>query len=66
MAVYSPERVNRLRMVLGIVVAIAALTAVFAAFILADRRATAAQGCCAMVGGRAAARVRGLRVQAAP
>jgi len=36
MAVYSPDRVNRLRMVLGIVVAVAALTAVLAAFILAN------------------------------
>jgi drug/metabolite transporter (DMT)-like permease len=36
MAVYSQDRVNRLRMVLGIVVAIAVLTAILAAFILAN------------------------------
>jgi hypothetical protein len=36
MVVYSPDRVNRLRMVLGIVIAVAVLTAVLAAFILAD------------------------------
>jgi hypothetical protein len=44
MAVYSPDRVHRLRMVLGIVVALAVLTAVFAAFILAngDHRAAGA------------------------
>jgi drug/metabolite transporter (DMT)-like permease len=36
MAVYSPDRVNRLRMVLGIVIAVAVLTAVLAAFILAN------------------------------
>ncbi len=36
MAVYSPDRVHRLRMVLGIVVAVGVLTAVFAAFILAN------------------------------
>ena len=36
MAVYSQDRVNRLRMVLWIVVAIAGLTAVLAAFILTD------------------------------
>lgn len=36
MAVYSVDRVNRLRMVLYIVVAIAVLLAVLAAFILAD------------------------------
>ena len=36
MAVYSQDRVNRLRMVLGIVIAIAVLTAVLAAFILAN------------------------------
>src|SRR4051794_19224402 len=35
MPVYSEDRVRRLRMVLGIVAAIAVLTAVFAAFILA-------------------------------
>jgi drug/metabolite transporter (DMT)-like permease len=35
MAVYSPDRVSRLRMVLGIVVALAVLTALFAAFLLA-------------------------------
>jgi drug/metabolite transporter (DMT)-like permease len=34
-AVYSQDRVNRQRMVLGIVIAVAALTALFAAFILA-------------------------------
>jgi hypothetical protein len=41
MAVYSSDRVTRLRLVLAIVVAIAVLTAVFAAFILAsgDNRA---------------------------
>jgi drug/metabolite transporter (DMT)-like permease len=41
MPVYSPDRVNRLRMVLGVVIAIAVLTAIFAAFILAagDHRA---------------------------
>ncbi len=44
MSVYSPDRVHRLRMVLGIVVALAVLTAVFAAFILAngDHRAAGA------------------------
>ena len=36
MAVYSQDRVNRLRMVLGIVIAVAVLTAVLAAFILAN------------------------------
>ncbi len=36
MAVYSPDRVTRLRLVLGIVVALAVLIAVFAAFILAN------------------------------
>jgi drug/metabolite transporter (DMT)-like permease len=36
MAVYSPDRVNRLRMVLYIVVVLAVLTAVLSAFILAD------------------------------
>jgi drug/metabolite transporter (DMT)-like permease len=36
MTVYSPDRVNRLRMVLAIVVAIGVLVAVFAAFIVAD------------------------------
>src|SRR4051794_40126233 len=36
MAVYSPDRVSRLRMVLGIVIAVAVLTGVFAAFILTD------------------------------
>jgi drug/metabolite transporter (DMT)-like permease len=36
MAVYSPDRVNRLRMVLGIVVAAGVLTAILAAFILAN------------------------------
>jgi drug/metabolite transporter (DMT)-like permease len=36
MAVYSPDRVTRLRMVLGIVVAIGVLTAILAAFILAN------------------------------
>ena len=36
MAVYSEDRVSRLRMVLGIVIAIGVLTAVFAAFILAS------------------------------
>jgi hypothetical protein len=41
MAVYSPDRVSRLRMVLGIVVALAVLTGVFAAFVLTagDHRA---------------------------
>ncbi len=41
MAVYSQDRVNRLRMVLWVVMAIAGLTAVLAAFILAtgDHRA---------------------------
>jgi drug/metabolite transporter (DMT)-like permease len=41
MAVYSEDRVNRLRMVLGVVIAIAVLTAVLAAFILVsgDHRA---------------------------
>jgi len=36
MAVYSQDRVNRLRMVLWIVMAIAVLTAILAAFILAN------------------------------
>jgi drug/metabolite transporter (DMT)-like permease len=36
MAVYSQDRVNRLRMVLWIVLAVGVLTAVFAAFILTD------------------------------
>ena len=36
MAVYSPDRVNRLRMVLWIVIAIGVLTGVLAAFILAN------------------------------
>jgi drug/metabolite transporter (DMT)-like permease len=36
MAVYSPDRVNRLRMVLAVVVAIGVLIAVFAAFIVVD------------------------------
>ncbi len=36
MAVYSPDRVNRLRMVLGIVLAVGVLTAVLAAFILVN------------------------------
>jgi drug/metabolite transporter (DMT)-like permease len=36
MAVYSPDRVNRLRLVLAIVIAVAVLTAVLAAFILAN------------------------------
>src|SRR4051794_6591946 len=36
MTVYSEDRVGRLRMVLGIVLAIGLLTAVFAAFILAS------------------------------
>jgi drug/metabolite transporter (DMT)-like permease len=36
MAVYSPDRVTRLRMVLAIVVAIGVLAAVLAAFILVD------------------------------
>jgi drug/metabolite transporter (DMT)-like permease len=36
MPVYSQDRVNRLRMVLGIVVAVGVLTAVLAAFILAN------------------------------
>jgi len=36
MAVYSPDRVNRLRMVLYLVVALGVLTAVLAAFILAN------------------------------
>jgi drug/metabolite transporter (DMT)-like permease len=34
MPVYSPDRVSRLRMVLGIVVALAVLTGVLAAFVL--------------------------------
>src|SRR4051794_27246790 len=44
MTVYSEDRVSRLRMVLGIVLAIGVLTAVFAAFILAsgDHRAAGA------------------------
>ena len=36
MAVYSPDRVNRLRMVLWIVVAVAVLAAILAALILTD------------------------------
>jgi predicted Na+-dependent transporter len=36
MSVYSPDRVRRLRLVLAIVVGIAVLVAIFAAFILAD------------------------------
>jgi hypothetical protein len=36
MPVYSPDRVNRLRMVLWIVMAVGVLTAILAAFILTD------------------------------
>ncbi len=48
MPVYSADRVNRLRMVLGIVMAIAVLMAVLAAFILANGEHRAA-GVIAMV-----------------
>jgi drug/metabolite transporter (DMT)-like permease len=47
-AVYSQDRVNRLRMVLGIVIAVAVLTALFAAFILVNGEHRAA-GVLAMV-----------------
>ncbi len=48
MAVYSPDRVNRLRMVLGIVVVVGVLTAVLSAFILVNGDERAA-GVLAMV-----------------
>jgi drug/metabolite transporter (DMT)-like permease len=48
MAVYSPDRVNRLRMVLAIVVVIGVLVAVFSAFIVIDGEHRAA-GTFAMV-----------------
>ena len=48
MAVYSEDRVRRLRMVVGIVLVLGVLIAVFAAFILADGEHRAA-GAVAMV-----------------